>query len=1107
MSGPPPAPPQPGVLGLPPVPFRKLYTYASAFDIFLTIVGCASGFTAGVVLPLFSIVFGNGIDSFNNPMASMDSIVDSISTLAYFFFYIAIVAGGLTFLQVLCMGLATSNMIDRIRTAYAENLLRLDFAWYDTHRTSEAVARLAESTISISSGLTKVATVLNYTATIIAGLAIGFRTSWKLTMVIFACTPLFAIALGFVIAIAINGEKKGRVAYSRAGGAANEVLSLIRAVGAYGGERHEMRRYETCLEAARRAGVDQGRGIGLAVGVMVSTFYAIYGIALFSGAMFVIESRREDPLCAYDTGREGCFTGGQVIITFIAVQLSALSIGQIGPSIGIVAGARAAAADVFGVIDAKPVVDINDDDPKLFRGSAPSSTEVSSGLPISFKDVTFAYPSRSEEPVLRGFSLDVAAGERVGIVGTSGSGKSTLVLLAMRAYELSTSKSGSVTVDGVDTRQWHVQSLRKQLGLVQQEPILFGLSIAENIALGVADRLASEVTRAEIEAAAKKANAHEFILALPDGYETNAGSGVSSTQLSGGQRQRICIARAIIRRPKILLLDEATSALDTKSERVVQHALDTMTKEDAATTLVIAHRLSTLANMNRIVVMERGVLVESGRHEELAVKEGGVYKEMLLGQKIETKADPKALAVGATKAKALPEEDSPKLAKLGSGEDATGGAAKSAAPTADQAAASRWQILRRVWTIQRPGTVHLFPIGILAAAGGGCISPLLAIVYGGAITVFFSLDEEYIRERSLVYLGYFGLLALGVFASIAIRQLVFALVGERLIMRLRARSYGALVRLPASFYDVQANSLGALTTQLSTDSTLVKGATGEFLATVFEAVGAVICAVIIAFVNSWRLALVLMSVYPLLILGGIFEFKSYAGIEKLGNKKLEDASTVLSESISASRTVAAFGLQPRTTTMYREALRSLRSKEAWAIFSVAFGQSFQRAVLQCTYGIAFLVGARFIREGFLTFSQLINTFLAVTLSAEQMGRITASAPDVAKASNAAEKIIRLIESGEASPIDPLSEAGLVCGQSGSTSGSSGLRIEFRRVSFAYPSRPNVPVLSNFSFVIEAGQYVGVVGASGSGNRPLTAPSDCPPSRRSTLALLISLASD
>jgi ATP-binding cassette subfamily B (MDR/TAP) protein 1 len=188
--------------------------------------------------------------------------------------------------------------------------------------------------------------------------------------------------------------------------------------------------------------------------------------------------------------------------------------------------------------------------------------------------------------------------------------------------------------------------------------------------------------------------------------------------------------------------------------------------------------------------------------------------------------------------------------------------------------------------------------------------------------------------------------------------------------------------------------------------------------------------------------------------------------------------------------------------MYREALRSLRSKEAWAIFSVAFGQSFERAVLQCTYGIAFLVGARFIREGFLTFSQLLNTFLAVTLSAEQMGRITASAPDLAKASNAAEKIIKLIDSGEASPIDPLSEAGLVCGQSGSTGGSSGLRIEFRRVSFAYPSRPNVPVLSNFSFVIEAGQYVGVVGASGSGNCPLIAPSDCHPSHRSTRALLI-----
>ena len=272
------------------------------------------------------------------------------------------------------------------------------------------------------------------------------------------------------------------------------------------------------------------------------------------------------------------------------------------------------------------------------------------------------------------------------------------------------------------------------------------------------------------------------------------------------------------------------------------------------------------------------------------------------------------------------------------------------------------------------------------------------------------------------------------------------------------------------------------------------------------------------------------------------------GVEKLGNKKLEDASELLSESISASRAVAAFGLQPRTAKGYGSALREVNRKASRSILMVAFGQSFERVILQATYAIAFLAGGYFLRQGQITFGELINTFLAVTLSAEQMGRITGSAPDIAKAvrtharpaarpyaqrtpvpplltptrsisprrpcllsshpkptrfappiappiapprqwlqANAAEQIFRVIDAGAASSIDPLSDSGVKHGASGG-GGAAGLRIEFRGVCFAYPSRPDAPVLSDFSLVIEPGQYVGIVGQSGSG--------------KSTLALLV-----
>lgn len=743
MSGGPPAA-KPTVFGLPPVPFTKLYHFATRLDLFLSILGSVSGLVAGAVLPLFTVIFGNGLDTFNSPTTAPDVIVSEVSRFALYFLFIAIGAGGLTFLQVLCTSLSAESQVSRMRAAYARSLLRLDFAWYDTHRTSDAVARLAESTISISAGLTKTATVCNYSSSLIAGIVIGFYTSWKVTLVVMACAPLFAVALGFVIVIAIGGEKKERQAYSRAGGTANEVLSLIRAVSAYGGEAHEAKRYDTSLAAARAAGIAQGRGIGTAVGVMVSTFYTMYGIACFAGAMFILDSRAADPTCIADPDpARGCFTGGQVITTFVAVLLGALSFGQIGPNVGIIAAARAAAADIFGVIDARPTVDIDDEDEALYRGTKPQggggSGGSSSGLSLTFEDVTFAYPSRKEEPVLNGFALHLSEGERLGVVGTSGSGKSTLAMLTMRAYDLGDGVHGfgrgSVILDGVDVRKWHVPSLRRRIGLVQQEPILFGATLAENIAMGVPDVAPDAVAQADVEAAARKANAHDFILALPEGYNTMAGTSVSSTQLSGGQRQRVCIARAIIRNPQILLLDEATSALDTRSERVVQAALDEMTKTQAATSLVIAHRLSTLTKMDKIVVMERGSVIEAGTHAELAELEGGLFREMLKGQ-----------AIAGTTGDIEAEPEAPEVADAVVAGDVTGTVAAANADPAESKAqvmsatkgdvapgswgapSSGWQ-LSRVWKLQSPDS-HWFPIGVLAAAGGGAISSLLAVVYG-----------------------------------------------------------------------------------------------------------------------------------------------------------------------------------------------------------------------------------------------------------------------------------------------------------------------------------------------------------------------------------------
>jgi ATP-binding cassette subfamily B (MDR/TAP) protein 1 len=271
------------------------------------------------------------------------------------------------------------------------------------------------------------------------------------------------------------------------------------------------------------------------------------------------------------------------------------------PTMSALSKARAAVWRILQVVDRTVPID--------------SMSEKGSTLPnvqgtIKFDNVHFAYPSRPDQKVCQGYNLVVESGTTVALVGASGSGKSTAVSLVERFYD---PDSGSVTLDGTDLKELNVRWLREQIGLVGQEPVLFSGTIADNISSGKPGS-----TREQVETAAKMANAHAFIMEFPEGYDTNVGE--KGGQLSGGQKQRVAIARAMIKNPKVLLLDEATSALDNESEKVVQAALDDLMNEHKRTTIVIAHRLTTIRNADKIAVVDKGRIVEEGNHDQLMAK-------------------------------------------------------------------------------------------------------------------------------------------------------------------------------------------------------------------------------------------------------------------------------------------------------------------------------------------------------------------------------------------------------------------------------------------------------------------------------------------------------
>lgn len=432
----------------------------------------------------------------------------------------------------------------------------------------------------------------------IISIVIAFIYGWKLTLVCMACVPVLITTSILVAKIQSTLTSKELTSYSNAGSVAEEVLLGIRTVLAFGGEKKEIERYDEKLIPALRAGKRKGLWSGLGEGIIRFTFYASNALAFWYGVSLILDDRNKDP-------EDKEYTPAVLMITFFGILVGSDNIAKMSPFIGIFATARGAASLIFHVIHRQPKIDSLSPDGKVVNYGMKGE--------ITFQNIGFHYPSRTDVDIFKNFNLKIKAGQTVALVGSSGCGKSTCIQLLQRFYD---PISGSVQIDGTDLRQLNISWLRSNIAVVGQEPVLFATTIGENIRYGNPDALQSEIIDA-----AKASSAHDFIEKLPSGYDTMVGE--RGTQMSGGQKQRIAIARALIQNPKILLLDEATSALDSHSEKLVQSALDVAAK--GRTTIIVSHRLSTIQQADRIVVIEKGVIVEDGTHEELIKLHGKYY--------------------------------------------------------------------------------------------------------------------------------------------------------------------------------------------------------------------------------------------------------------------------------------------------------------------------------------------------------------------------------------------------------------------------------------------------------------------------------------------------
>lgn len=486
--------------------------------------------------------------------------------------------------QSYLMNYVGQRVIIDIRKAVFEKLQRLSMSFYDKHKTGTIMSYVTNDVSALQSAMVdNVVEMITETVILVASIVMMIYLDWKLFLVTFATFP---VVLFFIDSFGKRIRKSG----SRIQEAAADITSVLqevasspRIIKSFVREGYEVDRFDKENMNNFRANMKYAQLSSTLTPTI--EFVAAVGVSiiLWYGGNSVIN---------------GSITAGSLVafLTY-AVNISN-PIKRLSRVIGNIQKALAAAQRVFDVLDL----------PEDIKNAPDAKALPKVKGDVRFNDVSFAY--NENEEVLSHVSFEVKPGEMVAFVGPSGAGKSTVASLLPRFYD---AINGSITIDGQDIRKVTLDSLREQVGIVPQETVLFNGSVYDNILYGRLD-----ATREEVEAAAKAANAHDFIMQLPDGYETMLGD--RGMNISGGQRQRISIARAILKNPQILILDEATSALDTESERVVQEALDRLMV--GRTSFVIAHRLSTIKNADKIMVLEKGQLIEQGNHDELMAMDG-----------------------------------------------------------------------------------------------------------------------------------------------------------------------------------------------------------------------------------------------------------------------------------------------------------------------------------------------------------------------------------------------------------------------------------------------------------------------------------------------------
>ncbi|KAI9191648.1 hypothetical protein LWI28_011381 [Acer negundo] len=1020
-----------------------IFRYADWTDVLLIVLGTIGAIGDGMstnCLLLFASRIMNSL-GYGQTQQNQVNFMDEVEKCSLYFVYLGLAVMVVAFMEGYCWSKTSERQVLKIRYKYLEAVLRQEVGFFDSQEatTSEIINSISKDTSLIQEVLSeKVPIFVMHASVFISGIAFSTYFSWRLSLVAIP-TLLLLIIPGMIYGkYLLYLSKKSYKEYGKANTVVEQALSSIKTVYSFTAERRVIERYSAILDRTTKLGIKQGIAKGLAIGSTGLSF-AIWAFLAWYGSHLVMYKGE---------------SGGRIYAAGISFILAGLSLGTALPEVKYFTEASVAATRIFERMDRIPEIDGEDT-----KGLVLDKIQGQ----IEFDHVKFTYPSRPDSIVLKDFNLKVEAGKTVALVGASGSGKSTAIALVQRFYD---ADDGIVKIDGVDIRRLQLKWIRQKMGLVSQEHALFGISIKDNIKFGKLD-----ATMEEVIAASMAANAHNFIRQLPQGYETKVGE--RGALLSGGQKQRIAIARAIIKNPVILLLDEATSALDSESETLVQNALEQASM--GRTTLVVAHKLSTVRNADLIAVVSNGCIVEVGSHNDLINRTNGHYAKMARLERQfscdDQEPNPETQLVSS-------------VTRSSAGRNST---AKSSpaifpSPLIQHTIDSRPQKVThsppsfsRLLSLNTPEWKQGL-IGSLSAVGFGSVQPIYALTIGGMISAFFAPSHLEMQTHIRTYAFIFCALSMISLALNLLQHYTFAYMGEQLTKRIRLRMLEKILTFETAWFDEVENSSGALCSRLSNEASMVKSLVADRVSLLVQTTSAVTIAMIMGLAVAWKLAIVIIAIQPLTILCFYTRKVLLSSITTNFVKAQNRSSQIAVEAVINHRIVTSFGSVGKVLQLFDEAQEEPRKQARKKSWLAGIGMGSPLCLTFMSWALDFWYGGKLVQRGEISAGDVFKTFFILVSTGKVIAEAGSMTSDLAKGSTAVAAVFKILD--RQSLIPGSSHAG--DGTNGSKLDKITGKIEMKKVDFAYPSRPENLVLRQFCLEVKPGTSVGLVGKSGCG---------------------------